>query len=48
MDKKIDDIMKQKLDTVLDTVKEPESALSVGEIGIAVCSIPRIKFFIPT
>ncbi|MCK5099702.1 MAG: hypothetical protein KAR45_16450 [Desulfobacteraceae bacterium] len=34
MDKKIDDMMKQKLDTVLDTVKEPESGLSVGEIGL--------------
>ncbi|MCK5099602.1 MAG: hypothetical protein KAR45_15950, partial [Desulfobacteraceae bacterium] len=30
----IDDSMKQKLDAALDTVKEPESGLSVGEIGL--------------
>ncbi|MCK5541501.1 MAG: hypothetical protein KAI40_02330 [Desulfobacterales bacterium] len=34
MANKIDDIMKQKIDTVLDTVKEPESGLSVGQIGL--------------
>ena len=34
MANKIDDSMKQKIDAVLDTVKEPESGLSVGEIGL--------------
>ena len=34
MANKIDDSMKQKLDAALDTVKEPESGLSVGEIGL--------------
>jgi len=30
----MDDSMKQKIDRVLDKVKEPESGLSVGEIGL--------------
>ncbi len=30
----IDDSMKQKIDAALDMVKEPESGLSVGEIGL--------------
>ncbi|MCD4743224.1 MAG: hypothetical protein K8R67_12180 [Desulfobacteraceae bacterium] len=34
MANKIDDSMKRKIDAVLDTVKEPESGLSVGEIGL--------------
>jgi len=31
---KIDDSMKQKIDAALEIVKEPESGLSVGEIGL--------------
>ena len=34
MAEKIDDSMKQKIDAALDIVKEPESGLSVGEIGL--------------
>ncbi len=34
MAEKIDASMKQKIDAALDTVKEPESGLSVGEIGL--------------
>ena len=34
MAKQMDDHMIQKIDSVLDRVKEPESGLSVGEIGL--------------
>ena len=34
MGEKIDEAMKQKIDSVLASVKEPETGLSVGEIGL--------------